>query len=231
MIKRRTRRLLGLVALTAATACAGPRMVPPSDVAGNSRVIDAIDRSRSSGAFVDESFELGEYGVTNVDRDWTSKNSMSIGPYGEDSTTAGYTYQFTVGNETLKGKCASFAESERLQSGYIDVSLVRSNELVCECSAGASLAVVKISGPEHSRGVVDLGDAEYVMQAVSETDMVHLAGGPVGYRVDGGDTPVAAVEVLHPGRIWFDQAVSKKDETRMSCVFAGLMLYVPPRDN
>ena len=231
MIKRRTPTVLGFVALTAAMACAGPRMVPPADIAANSRVIDAIGRSRASGAFVDESFKLGQYGVTDVDRDWTSKNSTSIGPYGKDSTTAGYTYQFTAGKETLKGKCASIAEGKRLKSGFIEISFGRSSEQACECGAGASQAVVKVSGSEHSQGVVTLGDTEYVMQAVSKTDIANLAVGPVGYRVDSGDTPVAAVEVLHPGRIWFDREVSKEDETRMSCVFAGLMLYVPPIDN
>ena len=228
MIKRRT---LGLVALTAATACAGPRMVPPADIAGNSRVIDAIGRSRASGAFVDQSFKLGPYGVTDIDRDWTSKASRSIGPYGEDSATTGYTYQFTAGEETLNGKCGSFAEGKRLNRGSAEISFGKSSELVCECGAGPSQAGVIVGGSEHSQGVVTLGDTEYVMQAVSETDMMNLAGGPVGYRVDRNHTPVAAVEVLHPGRIWFDPEVSQEDETRMSCVFAGLMLYVPPSDN
>ena len=47
---------------------------------------------------------------------------------------------------------------------------------------------------------------------------------------DRGPAAVGAVEVLHPGRIWLARALDNDGRSDLACLFAGLMLYKPPRD-
>src|ERR1043165_2812385 len=81
--------------------CAGPRMVPPSDVARGS-VLDVKNRSKASGAFVNEGFEVGSYKVAKVDRSWVHGNGFGAGPYSTLRSTAGYTYELQGGAQAWK---------------------------------------------------------------------------------------------------------------------------------
>src|SRR5690606_30348544 len=100
-----------------AVGCAGPRMVPPADVAEGARVLETKDRSSASGMLVDESFTLDKYAVTEVDRDATSKSSFSIGGYGKSSTTTGYTYVFAAGSTKYKAGCGSVSKKQGVSLG------------------------------------------------------------------------------------------------------------------
>ena len=54
------------------------QMVVPADVSGGLDVIAVTDRSIWSGALADETFNLGPYKVTDVERDWDSSKSNSV---------------------------------------------------------------------------------------------------------------------------------------------------------
>lgn len=216
--------------IVGAVACAGPRMVAPADVAAGARVLDTKDRSAASGMLVDESFTLDKYAITSVDRDATSKSGFSIGGYGKSSTTTGYTYQFAAGSTKYDGGCGSVSkkQSVSLSAGSsVDWGNI---EITCECGEGAKLKMVG-NGSDSVSGTVSLGDQQYELTPVSETDKSSLGSGPAGFRVDAGGKPRGAVETLHPGRVWLSKDVEGAEADQLSCLFVGLMLYVPARED
>jgi len=62
------RLILAGAMLGGASGCATPRMAPPADVVEATESLTTTGHKRASGALVNESFQLGEYEVTNVDR-------------------------------------------------------------------------------------------------------------------------------------------------------------------
>ena len=76
-----------------------------------------------------------------------------------------------------------------------------------------------------------LGENSYNVTAVTETDGSNFSSNIPGFRVDGDEAPAGAVETLYPGKIWIDKGASEEDADQLSCLFVGLMLYVPPSNN
>lgn len=212
--------------------CAGPRMVPPADVTKVSQAYEAQDRSRASGLLADESFDIGPYHVDDVDRDATSKSSFSVGGYGNSSTTTGYTYKVTANSKSLEGACGSLAKSQGFSMGGDSAVNWGSVEITCTCDAGGSGSEVKLKGAnDTSTGSLTLGDASYDVTAVTETEGSNFSSNIPGFRVDGDGAPAGAVETLYPGKIWIDKGKSEEESDQLSCLFVGLMLYVPPSNN
>lgn len=201
-------------------------MVPPADVAEGARVLETKDRSSASGSFVDESFTLDKYAVSEVDRDATSKSSFSIGGYGKSSTTTGYTYQFAAGSDKYNGGCGSVSKQQGVSLGGGSAVDWGSTEVTCECGAGNSLKLV--GNGDSVTGTVSLGEDKYTLTPVEETDKSSFGSGPAGFRVDADGKPQGAVETLHPGRVWLSKGVEGQVADKLSCLFVGLMLYVPP---
>ncbi len=204
-------------------------MVPPADVAEGARVLETKDRSSASGMLVDESFTLDKYAVTEVDRDATSKSSFSIGGYGKSSTTTGYTYQFAAGSDKYKGGCGSVSKKQGFSLGGGGSVDWGNTEVTCECGKGSKLKLV--GKGDSVTGSVNLDDDEYELTPVSETDKSSFASSPAGFRVDADGKAQGAVETLHPGRVWLNKGVEGPKADKLSCLFVGLMLYVPPRED
>ncbi len=216
-------------AMSGAVACGpGPRMVAPAEMAEKASVLEVADRSSMTGAMADESFKLGNYSVEEVDRDWNSSKSAGIGGWGKDSKTTGYTYQLKTQSGTWKGTCASLAEGQSVGS----LSFGNSTNLTCECKLGDQSSTMQVSGEtEASSGTYKSKDADYQVKAIQETDKSYFGSGPAGYRVDKNATPIGAVEVIRPGRVWLAEDLSPAEADKLTCTFAGMMLYLPPSDH
>lgn len=217
------------------TGCAGPRMVPPADVAQGSQVLDATDRSSMTGALVNESFKLGSFAVTDVDRDWNKKSGFAVAGYSNDTTTTGYSYKVTGPGSAWEGRCASSAQKQGVHFGNSEVDWGKTS-ITCECKqAGATTSlVIKASSPDSDRnaaGELHSGDAKYKVSPVHDTDKSSFGDRPAGFRFDGDDGAVGAVEVLRPGRVWLTARLPDSDHVPVACVSAGLMLYVPPTEH
>lgn len=210
-------------------ACAGPRMVPPADIGQGARVLDTNNRSSASGMLADESFTLDKYSITEVDRDAASKSSFSIGGYGKSATTTGYTFQFAAGSSKSRAGCGSVAKKQGLSLGTGNAVDWGNTEITCECGPHTKLKLV--GDGDKVTGAVSLGEEQYTLTPVNETDKSSFASGPAGFRVDADGKPRAAVETLHPGRVWLSPGVEGAEATQLSCLFVGLMLYVPPRED
>lgn len=221
--------LLATATLTSFTAlgCAGPRMVPPGDVAEDSRTLDVQGRKNASGALVKEDFQLGEWKVQNVNRKWGKSSSVGIGGYSSEKTKTGYSYELAA-SQVWKGACSAI----KSEKGVGNFSWGKS-ALVCECTAGDETVISRLAGTDakkHTEGEVELGAVTWKASVVDATDKSNLTGAPPGYRFDENGAPRAAVETLHPGKVWLKTELTDAQAEGVSCISAGLMLYVPPSD-
>ncbi len=212
------------------------QMVVPSDISAASDVIAASERSMWSGSMADETFTLGEYKVTSVDRDWDSSQSETISISKLDlksgSTEGGYDYQFKTPSGQLKGKCTSEISAESAGMSGFKVEK-RVSKLNCACSNDSNeIAKVALQAKnlDNYTGTLTTHGNSYQVLSIKEVQGA-LSSGASGYRVDGGTNggPIGAVEVLKPGRIWLGHNLKQSEKSALACTFTGLMLYLPPQ--
>src|SRR5262245_52633742 len=101
------KKLMCLVLATAAFGCATAQMTVPPEVAKDTDVIAATDRSSGSGLLVDESFKLGKLSIDEVDRDWDSTSSLGVLSFSKDRTSGGYSYLVKGAGSDLQGGCVT----------------------------------------------------------------------------------------------------------------------------
>jgi len=201
-------------------------MAAPTDVSSSSDVLPVSDRSHASGAFVNEGFKLGPYTIADVNRKWDSSSGVSVGPWGKETKTTGFSFTLAGSNAKLKGKCESVLEKQSVLSlgGSFDWG---STTIACSCEGGTDKASLVLSKDANK---LTVGSTDYPIQQVHG-----LVGGgnqsaPSGFRADS-DGPVGAVEVLYPGQVWLKKGLDEPTRGNLSCLFTGLMLYKPPSDN
>ena len=211
------------------------QMVVPPDVSGVSDVMAATDRSIWSGALADETFTLGRYRVTDVDRDWDSSrsNSVSVSKFSFSSgrTEGGYDYEFETPGGPMSGQCLTEVKDTGISVNRVDFQS-RVAKLSCVCNDSeteVARVMVQADITAGYSGTLTANGQQYRIQSINERAEGLNSGDPTGYRVDG-DQPTGAVEVLNPGRIWLALDLEEPQRARLACTFAGLMLYLPPID-
>lgn len=213
------------VALGLAAGCAAPKMAVPPGVAKTSEVLAATDRSTWSGSLVDESFKLGRYAVNNVDRDWDSSSGVSIGPFANEKATAGFQYQLAGAGPTLKGSCASETKEKSWDISASSEISWSSTTVACTCEGGGDIATLTWSEKANE---LTVSGTTYELEPVYTTDDGGSVSNPVGFSARAGSY-LGAVEVSHPGRVWLDRGLDPATKAKTSCLFAGLLLYKPPK--
>jgi hypothetical protein len=225
-----TRALSAAVASAALIGCASPQMVVPPDVGGATDAVPVAGRSQASGLFVNEDFTIGDFAVANVSRG--AKSTSKFGAFGgfkSDSQT-GYSFDLKKGAESLHGECVAEASEGGFSLGGITASN-KMAKLGCACgndAAPAANVVLSSSTTSDYGGTMKAQEATYQVKAINDRQGGLSSGGPAGYRVDG-DSVVAAVDVLGPGRVWLAKSLDGTQRQNVTCVLAGLMLYKPPQ--
>lgn len=211
------------------------QMVVPADVSGALDAIAATDRSLWSGALADETFTLGPYQITDVDRDWDSSNSNSFAVaefnFSSGKTEGGYAYRFRTPDGRMSGQCLTEAKDSSFSLSSVDFQN-RVAKLSCICNhSGTEVARVMLQADITAgySGSLTVSDQHYRIKSINEREGGFGSGDPTGYRVDGNQ-PTGAVEVLNPGRIWLARNLKEPQRAKLACTFAGLMLYLPPTD-
>lgn len=203
-------------------------MALPGDFTAHTQVLAARERSRGSGVLVNESFELGPYGVSDVKRDWASTDEATSGDVTTSDTAGGYSYVLRGSELRLEGRCdarSGGAETD-LGDGWSLSSSFRAR-LECECGPVASLKLEHDG--ESFVGTLTQRGHVYDLRAINALEGGSAQSEPAGYRVDG-DEPLAAVEVQHPGRVWLKPDVAEPGRGELTCLLAGLMLYQLPSE-
>lgn len=201
-------------------------MALPGDFTGHTQVLVARDRSRGSGVLVNETFQLGPYGVGEVKRDWSSTDEATSGEVTTRDTEGGYSYAMRGGELRIEGRCNGRSGSAEADLGRgWSLSSNFHARLECECGPVASLKLEHDG--ESFVGTLTHRSRVYDLRAITALEGGSAQTEPAGYRVDG-DEPLAAVEVQHPGRVWLKPDVDEPARGELTCLLAGLMLYPLP---
>lgn len=206
-------------------------MKPPVDVAQGT-VLEVKGRSIASGLFVNEGFELGPYEVAKVDRNWTSTSSHDVGSYASSTTKTGYSFALRGGKAEWRGACSVYLAQQSMSLGTLVALGTRKSSLDCQCTGGEKPGRLELragTDGEYAGTLYPTAEKGYAIKQVQETDGSYF-GGPAGYRIDGDDGARGAVEVLHPGRIWFTDRTPENEREPSACLLAGLMLFREPRE-
>ncbi len=221
--------LLAGALLGAASGCTTLRMKPPADVARQSDVYEAKDRSHATGLFVNESFAIGPYEVAKVDRDWNKGSSFSVLGYSSADVSTGFSWELREGGEKLAGRCGSLTETTgfAVLGGKLSSS---DSKVACGCAAGDTAATMELEGQHRgkTKGKITLASGTFEVTSVHETNAAWGQMEPAGFRVDAEGGPVAAVEVLRPGRLWLAKSLDPAERRQLACLLTGAMLYVEP---
>jgi len=228
-------RLIATLAGLMLCGCTAARMALPPDVAQASEELPITDRSSWSGALADESFGLGPYKVTDVDRKWNSSQSNSIFGVDRSKTSGGYAFKVASGSENgaaLAGNCATEnrEKSSSLGGGWEFSSMIAKLGCTCSDSSGSANVVLQASTTDRYEGTLTSASSEYHVLAINERDGGGASHDPTGYRVDASSAPLGAVDVMGKGRVWLSKTLEGRARDDMACLFAGLLLYQPPKD-
>ncbi len=216
-----------VVMVACASACSAQHMQVPPEIASRSDVLDVTDRSSWSGALVNESFELGPYAISDVDRKWDSSSGFSIGSVSHETSEGGYAYALEGGGPKQVGHCMTGKRDTGIGLGNGLGLEFQFSKLACQCEAGGKQATVTVESRDGTyAGAVTTSGGTYQIKSVHELEGGGSTGKPSGYRMDG-DRAVGAAEVTHPGRVWLDKALETNERREVACLFAGLMLYKP----
>ena len=203
--------------------CSNVRMAPPADVVAASEPLVVTDRSRSSGALANESFKLGPYQVSGVDRDWDKGSKTGVGPWSKETQTTGYRYKLKGEATDLAGVCKS--EAQRQSVVAMGGRYARAwSMLGCHCEGPSGVADLVLSSQGDR---LDIDGVTYGVQPVFDTADGNRLLVPTGFRIDHNG-PMAAVEIMHPGQVWLSRDLPQAARGRMACVLTGLMLYESP---
>jgi hypothetical protein len=212
--------------------CTVQQMALPADVAQASEALPISDRSGWSGAFVDESFNLGNYRVSDVDRKWDSTRSSHFFNRSASSTSGGYTFKLAGDGNALDGECATEAREHGASfAGGISFSALVA-KLGCNCGDASGNAELELEAGNgaHYEGTLKTSGGEFHVSTIHEREGGTSSVEPTGYRVDGSNGPVGAVDVLNTGRAWLSKTLAGRARAEVACTFAGLLLYKPPSD-
>lgn len=210
--------------------CGGPTMTVPADIAGASDQIPITERSSFSGALADESFVMGDFEIKDVDRDWNSTSSSGIAGYSSSDTAGGYSYKFVAEGEEITGTCVTAVDKKGASVAGIEIGSQNAS-VGCECASSDPKTVLRMASKHEGEygGELTTSATSYNVKAIYDRDGGFSDGKPSGYRVDG-DGPVGAVDVLKPGKVWLGKQLEVTERRELACIFAGLLLYEPPKD-
>lgn len=195
-IARRSLLLAGAAALGAvvgfSAGCSNLKMPVPPELVALSEEVPITGRSKLAGLpGVDESFQIGPYAITGVDRDVTFTGRISIFGLSHKQVRGGYSYLFRGSNDERKAECVIEGDEKAFApGGSMSLSLAR-GALKCVCYCGertASLmmplsysALVEVGGEgenkwrlggagEECHGELSIGARDFRVKVISGTE-------------------------------------------------------------
>lgn len=223
---RYMRELQVLAAASIVTGCSSAGSgAPPADMPDSVEArlvaLPAQGRSSWSGMFVDESFQLGEYLVSNVRRGGTESTSVGFNPWRKEWNTSAVFYEVGVDGFVTNGACRSTSRRATEWDGRIsskeglgERETISSDFFECVCSTGGTETSLEISGTGPVQSVLVTFDDRTVH--LKRQGTVHVAD------LDGA--PWLAVSLSRQGGLWVDPSLDGQARAGLSCVVAGWML-------
>jgi hypothetical protein len=227
------KKQLGILVLIVAVgfACTPLRMGVPADLAQESDLIQVTERSRMTGALANESFKIGPYEISNVDRKWNSSSGGSIPNFSANEAKTGYAFTFKTPQGEAKVQCGSKANQHN--TSVMGFSITTSqDDIGCACEGvGASSKIQIGSGNGDTyQGQVSTRGGNFTAVAVTRFSNGSKSSTPIGYEFRAQNV-VAAVELAHPGQLWMAKSLDEPTRADLACMTAGLLLYIPPKQD
>ena len=140
---------------------------------------------------------------------------------------------FKMADKVVHGECTSEVGEKGFSLGSTSVGK-QTAKLGCACGAesapSASVVMAAETGGNGYGGTLKAHADNFQLKAIYDREGAMLSDGtPAGYRVDGHGM-VGAVDVLGKGRVWVQKKLAADQRADLACVFAGLLLYKPPRE-
>jgi len=208
-------------------------MAAPADLNQGMDELPVEGRSMASGMLVNEDFKIAPYQVVNVSRGAKHTSKFSVFGASKSNSESGYSFDFKSGDKTVHGECTAEAGEKGFSLGSTSISK-QTAKLGCACGNDAAPSASVVMGAETGGngygGTLKAHADSFQLKAIYEREGAMLSdGGPAGYRVDGQGV-VGAVDVLGKGRVWVQKKLGADQRADLACVFAGLLLYKPPKD-
>ena len=224
--------ILGMAGVSA-SGCSQPRMAAPADLNQGMDELPVEGRSMASGMLVNEDFKIAPYQVANVSRGAKHSSKFSVFGAFKAGSESGYSFDFKSGDKSVHGECVSEAGEKGFAVGGTSISK-QTARLGCACgneaAPSASVVMAAETGGNGYGGMLKAHADSFQLKAIYEREGATLSDGtPAGYRVDGKGI-VGAVDVMGKGRVWVQKSLSQDQRVDLACVFAGLLLYKPPKD-
>jgi len=180
------------------------------------------------GALFKEDFKIGQDGVVNISRGAESQTRFRTFLGFESKQEDGYSFDVTHPGMTLHGECAVNASESGTRLGKVTLRR-RASRIGCACgdSRGARVNLVTESSNGEGDGTISVAGETYRVTEIHDLEGGGWSSQVAGYRIDL-DHFVGAVDILPPGHVWLDQSLDAGLRTELTCVFAGLLLYIPP---
>jgi hypothetical protein len=212
-------------------ACTPARIAVPADLAKEAEEIQVTDRSRMTGALANESFKMGSFQITDVDRKWNSSSGFTIGRFSSEGKKTGYSFTFKGPGGEAKVKCASehVNKEAKLFGGSIGTSAAT---IGCQCEGPGAQAELVLSTNEFNTysGQAQTRGGAYSVTAIDKCETGSCGVSPAGYDIRA-QSAAGAFEIFHPGRLWLARSLAADARADLACLAAGVMLYLPPSEN
>lgn len=220
-----------LLTVASGLACTPMRMGVPADLAQQSDLIQVTDRSRMSGALANESFKMGPYEIANVDRKWNSSSSGSILNYSANEAKTGYAFTFKTAQGEAKAQCGSKANQKNTSVMGFDITTSQ-DDIGCACEGPGASSKIQLSAGNGDalQGAVATRGGNLTAAAVMRFSNGSRSSTPVGYEFRAQNV-VGAVELAHPGQLWISKSLDEQARADVACLAAGLLLYMPPKQD
>ena len=232
------------------TGCNKVRLdVPKSEKVG----METLKVSDRSTFLTDRGFKLGNYKVSDVDRDWDTTTTTGIGPISKGQSNGGYAFKLKGKPQSISANCYSQSNNNKVDLGA-GWGLGNSNSsLKCQCGEDAKLSLMDAESyralkqkdndaeveltkhdselfaslMQHFKGDLLLNGKTYPITSLHQSKQSDLNPMPMGYQVKGEKENIGIVEVVQPGQVWLNQNLSAKEKTQLTCLLTSLMFYQP----
>jgi hypothetical protein len=219
-------------AVTLSISCQMAMPIPP-DVARDMAPIPITNRGSFTGSWANESFTMASYQVSDVAR--AGRTSAGISAQAAPDVNAsgtrsnsGYSYTFLAAGGPARGECTTQLSEGQAQAGYYSAQ-GNDSHVACRCTQGGLDTQVVLEGPDGAwQGTVMLHGYPVQIRAIEQYANGMHAPQPLGYDVRA-QIALGAVEVKHPGRVWFSPTLDPQSNAELGCLFAGLLLFETPK--
>ena len=222
------------VALTgmALTACVSVQETVPQDIQSQSTPLDVQNAGSLNAIFGTGNFEVGPYRVHQIDRESSTNQGFSIGPYAQSSSKKGFSFTLTSADRSWKGYCSQRAEGNVLKIFGTD-TYSKKSFLQCAMQSGETKLDLELKDEmEGLYGTVAFNNTTYPLRQYSYGNRQYGVVPPAaGFRIDSPDDSavnVAALELRYPGRFWINtkSKSSTVEQEAFSAALAALLIHM-----